>query len=228
MARVRLVRHPTCKLVSELIRVTNPKNHGRVKAIVALRLLEVVRERDLPAELLEQEDPARTIPRRLGLSDVIDRQIRAYKDDVRKGVHLTDQGIRDLFTLVNRRPDSDEIFSDTGREIVNVYFPFRWGQIFPESIQYMFARTYLARHMKHLFGGHILSFAEGPLNVEVQDLFFRGSDPEDSACYLISGICQRILEQIGHTSAEVSHTLCQARGDDRCRWDGSIIPLTEE
>ena len=59
---MRLVRHPTCKLVSELIRVTNPKNHGRVKAIVALRLLEVVRYRDLPAELLEQEDPARTIP----------------------------------------------------------------------------------------------------------------------------------------------------------------------
>ena len=219
------MRHPTCKLVSELIRVTNPKNHGRVKAIVALRLLEVVRYRDLPAELLEQEDPARTIPRRLGLSDVIDRQIRAYKDDVRKGVHLTDQGIRDLFTLVNRRPDSDEVFSDTGREIVNVYFPFRWGQVFPESIQYMFARIYLAWHVKHLFGRRILSFAEGPLNVEAQGLFFGGGD---STCYLISGICQRILEQIGHRSAEVSHTLCQARGDDRCRWDGSIISLTEE
>ena len=219
------MRHPTCKLVSELIRVTNPKNHGRVKAIVALRLLEVVRYRDLPAELLEQEDPARTIPRRLGLSDVIDRQIRAYKDDVRKGVHLTDQGIRDLFTLVNRRPDSDEVFSETGREIVNVYFPFRWGQIFPESIQYMFARIYLARHVKHLFGRRILSFAEGPLNVEAQGLFFGGGD---STCHLISGICQRILEQIGHRSAEVGHTLCQARGDDRCRWDGSIISLTEE
>ena len=60
---MRLVRHPTCKLVSELIRDTNPKNHRRVKAIVGLRLLEVVRDRDLPTELLEQEDPVRTIPR---------------------------------------------------------------------------------------------------------------------------------------------------------------------
>ena len=92
----------------------------------------------------------------------------------------------------------------------------------------MFARIYLAWHVKHLFGRRILSFTEGPLNVEVQDLFFRGSDPEDSACYLISGICQRILEQIGHRPAEVGHTLCQARGDDRCRWDSSIIPLNEE
>lgn len=222
------MRHPTCKLVSELIRDTNPKNHRRVKAIVGLRLLEVVRDRDLPTELLEEEDPARTIPRRLGLSDVVDRQIRAYGDDVRKGVHLMDQGITDLFTLVNRRSDSDEVFFNTGRELVEVHFPFRWGRVFPESIQYMFARTYLSWHLKHLFGRHILTFAEGPLNVEVQGLFFEGGDPEGSTCYLISGICQRILEQIGHRSAEVGHTLCQARGDDRCRWDGSIIPLTEE
>ena len=222
------MRHPTCKLVSELIHDTNPKNHRRVKAIVGLRLLEVVRDRDLPTELLEEEDPARTIPRRLGLSDVVDRQIRTYGDDVQKGVHLTDQGITDLFTLVNRRSDSDEVFLNTGRELVEVHFPFRWGRVFPESIQYMFARTYLSWHLKHLFGRHILTFAEGPLNVEVQGLFFEGGDPEGSTCYLISGICQRILEQIGHRSAEVGHTLCQARGDDRCRWDGSIIPLTEE
>ena len=222
------MRHPTCKLVSELIRDTNPKNHRRVKAIVGLRLLEVVRDRDLPTELLEEEDPAQTIPRRLGLSDVVDRQIRAYGDDVRKGVHLMDQGITDLFTLVNRRSDSDEVFLNTGRELVEVHFPFRWGRVFPESIQYMFARTYLSWHLKHLFGRHILTFAEGPLNVEVQGSFFEGGDPEGSTCYLISGICQRILEQIGHRSAEVGHTLCQARGDDRCRWDGSIIPLTEE
>ena len=222
------MRHPTCKLVSELIRDTNPKNHRRVKAIVGLRLLEVVRDRDLPTELLEEEDPARTIPRRLGLSDVVDRQIRTYGDDVQKGVHLTDQGITDLFTLVNRRSDSDEVFLNTGRELVEVHFPFRWSRVFPESIQYMFARTYLSWHLKHLFGRHILSFAEGPLNVEVQGLFFEGGDPEGSTCYLISGICQRILEQIGHRSAKVGHTLCQARGDDRCRWDGSIIPLTEE
>ena len=222
------MRHPTCKLVSELIRDTNPRNHRRVKAIVGLRLLEVVRDRDLPTELLEEEDPARTIPRRLGLSDVVDRQIRTYGDDVQKGVHLTDQGITDLFTLVNRRSDSDEVFLNTGRELVEVHFPFRWGRVFPESIQYMFARTYLSWHLKHLFGRHILTFAEGPLNVEVQGLFFEGGDPEGSTCYLISGICQRILEQIGHRSAEVGHTLCQARGDDRCRWDGSIIPLTEE
>jgi hypothetical protein len=26
----------------------------------------------------------------------------------------------------------------------------------------------------------------------------------------------------------VGHTLCRARGDDRCRWDGIIISLTEE
>ena len=50
---------------------------------MGLRLLEVVREHDLPAELLAQEDPAQTIPRRLGLSDAVERQIRSYEHDAR-------------------------------------------------------------------------------------------------------------------------------------------------
>ncbi|HIN78899.1 MAG TPA: hypothetical protein EYM97_08715, partial [Gemmatimonadetes bacterium] len=177
------MHQPTCELVRELMHDTNPKNPRRVKAIVGLRLLEVVRDRDLPSEILEEEDPAQTIPRRLGLSNAVERQIRAYGDDVRKGVRLTDEGTTALFTLVNRRSDSDEVFFSTGRELVKVRSPFRWGQVLPTSFQYMFARTFFGWYLKHLFGRHIVGLAEGPFNVEAQGLFFRKSDPEGKVCH---------------------------------------------
>jgi hypothetical protein len=41
-------------------------------AVVALTLLEVIRAQDLPTEVLEQEDTSVTLPRRLGLSDVVE------------------------------------------------------------------------------------------------------------------------------------------------------------
>ena len=63
---------------------------NRLEAVVALRVLEVMRDLDLPQEILEDEDPTRTLPRRFGLSDVVDRQIRTYRDDVRRRVRLAD------------------------------------------------------------------------------------------------------------------------------------------
>ena len=60
---------------SELIEAS-VRGHRRVKAVVALRLLEVMRDMDLPIELLGDENPKLTIPRRFGLSDVVERQIR--------------------------------------------------------------------------------------------------------------------------------------------------------
>jgi hypothetical protein len=78
--------------------------------VVALRLLEVMRGLDLPTEVLEDEDPTRTMPRRLGLSDVVDRQIRTLREDVRKGVRVSDEEVQGLIRLVVRRPDAEDVF----------------------------------------------------------------------------------------------------------------------
>ena len=43
----------------------------RVQAVVALRVLEVIREQDVPLEILESEDPAQTMPRRFAWFKVI-------------------------------------------------------------------------------------------------------------------------------------------------------------
>src|SRR3990172_5430231 len=48
---------------------TRPQDASRrrVRPVVALRLLEVMRDQDVPPEGLEEEDPTVTLPRRLGL-----------------------------------------------------------------------------------------------------------------------------------------------------------------
>jgi len=203
------------------------RNPARIKAIVGLRLLEVIRDYDLPAELLEQEDPTQTIPRRLGLNDVVERQIRAYEHDEKKRVHLTDRGAVALFNLVSRRPDSDQVFFQTGLDLAEVPQLFRYGKVFPKSVQYLLARVYLGQRLKKLFGRQVIVLGEGFFSPESKDLFFREVDREGNICCFISGMCQGVLEQIGQAAVEVEHSLCQAHGDDRCMWNGKILSVTE-
>ena len=201
---------------------TNATPRRRVQAIVGLRLLEVIRDQDLPVEILQDEDPTQTMPRRLGLSGVVERQIRTYRDDVRKRVRLTDHEVKDLFRLVIRRPDSEEVFYGAGRLLGTIERPGRWSRVVPTRLRYALARARVRRRLKRLFGRRIGGFARGPFTVEGRALFFIESDPGGDACLFLSGFCQEILEQTGGGSVEVSHTLCQARGDDRCRWEGSF------
>ena len=68
-----------------------PGGKARVSSVVGLSLLEVIRALDLPTEVLAAEDPTQTMPRRLGLSEVVDQQIRLFKEQVRRREKITDQ-----------------------------------------------------------------------------------------------------------------------------------------
>jgi len=200
-------------------------DHGtrRVQAVVALRLLEVIKDRDLPGELLEDEDPSRTIPRRFGLSDVVDRQIRAYKGDARKNVRLTDGEVSDLFRFVIRRPDGDQVFEQVGRLLAAPDRPRRWGRLLPRRAQFAIARTSVRRRLKRLFGRTIGGFGRGSFVIEGRALFFIQSDPGGDACHLLSGFCREVIEQTLGGTARVVHTFCQSRGDALCRWEAEIV-----
>ena len=217
---VRLLPTDLHWATSELPDSTSPR---RVQAIVGLRLLEMIRDQDVPGEILESEDPARTMPRRLGLSDVVERQIRTYKGDVKKGVRLTDAEVMDLFRLVIRRPDGEEVFYGAGRLLASVERPGRWTRVVPRRLQYAVARGRVKRRLKRLFGRRIGGFGRGPFSVEGRALVFIESDPGGEACHFLSGFCQEVLEQTGGGVVEVRHTLCQARGDEQCRWQGVFV-----
>ncbi len=194
----------------------------RIQAVVALRLLEVIRSQDRPSEVLEAEDPAQTMPRRFGLSDVVERQIRAYREDVRKRVRLTDEEIRDLFRLVIRRPDADEVFEKAGRLLAGGEKDGRWPRRLPRRIQFAVARRRVRKRLQRLFGRRVGGFGRGPFTIEGRALFFTVSDPGGDACYFMSGLCSQILEHTTGAAVVVEHTLCEARGDELCRWEGRI------
>jgi hypothetical protein len=190
---------------------------------VALRLLEVMKDMDLPVELLEDEDPTQTIPRRFGLSDVVDRQIRSYKEDVRKRVRLNDEEIRGLFRFVIRRPDGPQVFHQVGRLLASTDRPKRWIRLLPVGVQYRMARSRARRTLKRLFGRHVGGFGRAPFVIEGRSLLFIQSDPGGDACFLLSGFAEEVLEQTLGGTARIVHTLCQGRGDDLCRWEGELI-----
>jgi hypothetical protein len=189
---------------------------------VALRLLEVIRDQDVPVEVLEEEDPAVTMPRRLGLSDVVERQIRSYRDDVRRRVRLTDVELRDLIRLVIRRPDAGEIFYKVGRTLAGGDRRRPWRRLLPAGVAVAMARGRVRRRLKHLFGRRLGGFDGSGFSIEGRSLLFIEADPGGEACEFLSGFCEAILEQVAGRRARVVHTRCQGRKDDQCRWEGSL------
>jgi len=192
-----------------------------VKALVALRLLEAMREQDVPPELLEEEDTAVTLPRRLGLSDVVDRQIRSFRKDARRGVRLSDAEIQDLFRLVIRRPDGGDIFENVGRSLAGRYGG-AWRRLLPRRMAMALARGRVRRRLKSLFGRRIGGFGRGGFMIEGRSLLFIEADPGGEACALVTGLCEAVIEYATGRRALVTHSLCQSRGDALCRWEGDL------
>ena len=84
---------------------------------MALVLLETIQEKDQPREVLKEENTSVTIPRRLGLSQVIVDRIDVYQQEVKRNRKITDLEFKDLVGLVNKRPDSVDIFLECGKRL---------------------------------------------------------------------------------------------------------------
>jgi hypothetical protein len=178
---------------------------------------------DLPMEVLEDEDPTQTIPRRFGLSDVVERQIRTYRDDAKRRVRLTDEEIRGLFRFVIRRPDGPEVFRAVGRLLVEGERMPRWVRRLPRGLRYRTTRRAARKLLKKLFGRPIGGFGRGPFVIEGRSLLFVEADPGGDACHLLSGFSEEFISRMLGGAAQVEHTLCQGRGDDLCRWEAELV-----
>ncbi len=197
----------------------SPGRKGRVSAVVGLSLLEVIRALDLPTEVLASEDPTQTMPRRLGLSDVVDQQIRLFREQVRKRKRITDQEAQDLAHLVLRRPDSEEAFLKAGELLGGNSKPPRGiRRFYTEKALYSLARRKTRRRIRSLFGRSIGGFAHGAFTLEARGHFLLDLDPGGDACALVTGLAQSILSRFLRRPIEVGHPACEARKQDLCRW----------
>jgi hypothetical protein len=177
---------------------------------------------DRPQEVLEDEDPTRTMPRRLGLSDVVDRQIRTLGDDVRRKVRLADDEVQGLIRLVVRRPDAQAVFTQAGRLLAEGGTP-GWRRALPRRARFALARLRARRRLQSLFGRPMGGFGRGPFVMEGRALFLIECDPGGAACHLLSGFCEDTIQQTLGGTARVTHTACQSRGDSLCKWEAELV-----
>jgi hypothetical protein len=77
--------------------------------------------------------------------------------------------------------------------------------------------------LNRLFGRRVGGFGRGSFSIEGRSLIFIDADPGGSACFLVTGLCQVVLERMSGRHARVSHVLCQSRGDALCRWEGALV-----
>lgn len=204
----------------------------RIAAVFGLTLLEALQSQDRPDEVLEDEDVSVTMPRRLGLSEVVDRQVRNYREAVRKRQRMTDAEARDLVQLVVRRPDSEEVFRVAGVRLAgpgtSLNGPGPFGRVLPRGVAFTLARRRVRRRLRALFGRRVGGFAPGPFALEGRGLIFIAADPGGDACHFLTGLAEVIVRRSVDGTQRVVHSQCQGRGDPVCRWTVTADARTKE
>ena len=188
----------------------------RVSALVALTILEVLQASDRPFEVFEEENTSVTMPRRLGLSDVVVRRIQNYQEETKRGNKISDEEFGDLVRLVIRRPDARAVFLECGARLARK--ALRQPKFLPRRLGLVLAKRGVRRRLQALFGRRIGGFADGGFVLEGRSLLFIQSDPGGHACLLVSGLCTAALNGSIQDPPSIAHIACEARGDAYCRW----------
>lgn len=191
-------------------------------AVVGLTLLELIRRQDSPQEVLEAENTAVTLPRRLGLSSVIDRRIDHYREQARRGRRMTDAELGDLVGLVVRRPDAGEVLFRAGRILAGdekVRSEARgWRRALPDGLSFLLSRRAVRRRLRKLFGRGVGGFGAGPFLLEARRHVMLDADPGGDGCCLVTALCETLVQRYAGPRFRVAHDRCRARDHEVCRW----------
>lgn len=196
---------------------------GWLNPAVALVLLESLRDVDTPAEVLEDEAFRISLPRRLGLSDVIDGQMRRYADMQKRRRQLEASEFLDLLRLIARRPDARLVFEAAGERLGSEYVSRarRAAGIARRLAPARLRQRSLLRHLRRVAnslspGSAIQSDGVDP-SITVARCLPAVADESGSACGIITAAFSACAHGLGETSP-VSHSRCESRGDDSCLW----------
>lgn len=200
------------------------KKNGRVRPGIALAILEALRTVDTPKEALEDEAFHRSLPRRLGLSDVVASQMRRYADLRDRGGAVESAEFRDLLRLIGRRPDAHNVFAVAGRRLAEEHLDHPRvavrlaRRLYPEPLRRRFVLRCLGRAARALSPGTAVHREYRPLSMTVEDCLLASRDEAVSACEILTAAATVCVEHLWQNGASVEHTSCTGRGDDRCTW----------
>lgn len=200
-----------------------PRFEGNVAAAFPLALLESVRAHDRPGEVLEDEDLTVSLPRRLGLTGVIETQIFRYEAARKAGRAVPLDEVMSLIRLLMRRPDAEPILRETGQRMARWHYrraPGLWTRVLhraPARLGLRSARRAAARALRTIRLGQPVTSTR-PFTIRVSDCATAHLDETGVGCTLPTGIIEEQLLLSTGKPRRVRHTCCLARGDDACEW----------
>ncbi|NIP82701.1 MAG: hypothetical protein GWM90_27170 [Gemmatimonadetes bacterium] len=188
-------------------------------------MLESVRHHDRPTEVLEDEDLSASLPRRLGLTGVVENQIHRYKLARKRRERIPTADVADLFRLVLRRPDSEAILREAGRDLARHHGSHAFyrlaaaTRLLPESVRNRIAVRELHRLMRRIGGGVPVEVTRDPLRVEARGIVTARTDRYGVACVLYAAAIEEAIQHATGRRPTISHVTCEARGDEACAWE---------
>ena len=200
-----------------------------VTPVFPLILLETMRDMDRPEEVLEGEDLTASMPRRLGLSDVVYLQIHKFREETKKKRLQTPAVVADLIRLVIRRPDADEIFEEAGRRVARRAWEEKSGaarralRLMPSAMRMRAAAKGARRLMGELAGSGTLKVHSRPFSARLQDSLTAYADPGGAACAFYTGVVAELMTQYSGRKHAAQHPRCEALGGDGCEWTARVL-----
>lgn len=197
---------------------------GKVSPILPLGLLEAVRSHDRPEEVFEDEYLPASLPRRFGLTDVVESQIRRYEQAQRRGTAVPVEEVKDLLRLILRRPDAPAILSDAGRSIAgDILGPASRSsklglRILPRRALEARVRRAAKRLLRRLVGPGKLVVSGRPPTVRIIGSATSALDADGTACVLYGAALEELVFRYTQDRRVVEHTHCAARSDEACVW----------
>lgn len=199
-------------------------NDGAVLAALPLALLQATRSHDRPGEVLEDEDLSVSLPRRLGLSGVIESQIRQYETAARGGKRVMADEFNNLLKLVLRRPDAEPILRDTGARVAQRQFErasptvLKLLRILPRAATYAAIRRAAARLLRNISGNTEVSVTGKPIQARMNKSQIALLDPPGTACAMYAAAFEEIASLYLGRKANVAQTHCATNGGGYCEW----------
>lgn len=204
--------------------MNSTRSPDKVHPGIALALLTSLRNQDTPDEAIEDEEYSHSLPRRLGLNDVINVQMRRYADLKDAGRALPLSEFLDLVRLISRRPDAVEIFRSAGASLADARFAD--SGIFKKALRRLSTekarRRKLERSMtraaKALTPGAETVTERDPPGMEIADCALAPVGIAGNACEILTAVLDVCVAELWDPDRSVRHEECLGRGDERCAW----------
>ncbi|MGQ0562401.1 MAG: hypothetical protein ACT443_11060 [Gemmatimonadota bacterium] len=193
-----------------------------VLASLAVALLEATRSHDRPSEVLEDENFSASLPRRLGLSDVVDTQIKRYEGAPGRRIPLHE--FISLLKLVLRRPDAEAILNEAGERIAarqferTPAFKIKVVRLLPRALGFVILARAARRLLRNVAGTDHIDVKGKPLVARLHQPATARLEPAGVSCALYGSAFQEIASLYLGKEARVAHSRCIINGGSNCQW----------